>query len=130
MNKQQRKDSLVKASTLLRSGIVLGNKQHIIEAHQHVEDLLNAHGVFSMNDHTTQFPDNSSLVDGFVLIKALDVDELSALKRFAETAEDDNSYDLSKEMIAKLAGYGVIRHHSAGKYSLTTVGEAVLEQGK
>lgn len=58
----------------------------------------------------------------------LSSDQLSALLRFCETCEDGQAYDVPKSMMKALAAIGVVQHMSAGIYSITEFGEAVIEK--
>jgi hypothetical protein len=50
----------------------------------------------------------------------------ASLERFAETTEDDESYDIGKAAVARLAGFGCLQSHGFGKYSITDFGHYVL----
>ncbi|UUC95448.1 hypothetical protein [Comamonas sp. C11] len=50
------------------------------------------------------------------------------LHRFIETTEDDESYDLKKEEIKRLAELGVVSNHGFGRYSVTMFGYWAHEQ--
>jgi hypothetical protein len=56
----------------------------------------------------------------------LDIYEIKALRRFAETAEDDGTYDLSKPMLDSLSKAGALRNIGFGRYELTAFGEYLL----
>ena len=58
MAKKERKDLIIKIQTLLRSGIIQGKNEQIIEAYRWIEDLLADHGVFVLDDVLPQFPSN------------------------------------------------------------------------
>lgn len=52
---------------------------------------------------------------------------LKALRRFAETCEDDGSYDIDDAMVHHLAYQGLIRRHGTTTvYEITPIGQAVL----
>lgn len=53
-------------------------------------------------------------------------EDLKALLRFNETVEDDNSYDVPKEMMSRLSQIGVVQHTGRGSYSLTSFGRYVV----
>lgn len=53
-------------------------------------------------------------------------EELSALRRFHETAGDEGTYDVPKAMMRRLAEIGLLHHISAGIYEETTFGMSVL----
>lgn len=50
------------------------------------------------------------------------------LHRFIETTEDDESYDIGKEGVKRLAELGVISNHGFGRYSVTMFGYWAHEQ--
>ena len=56
----------------------------------------------------------------------LQANDMAALERFAETTDDDESYDIGKEAVQRLAGFGCLRSHGFGKYSITDFGHYVL----
>ncbi|MBI2724625.1 MAG: hypothetical protein HYX42_00080 [Polaromonas sp.] len=59
----------------------------------------------------------------------LSVDEMGALQRFAECAEDGDGHDVSKSMMARLCEIGVLRRiNPAGHHLLTEFGSALLAQ--
>ncbi|WP_296561199.1 hypothetical protein [Pigmentiphaga sp.] len=45
-----------------------------------------------------------------------------ALHRFIETTEDDESYDIGKDTVKRLAQLGVVSNHGFGRYSVTAFG--------
>lgn len=53
-------------------------------------------------------------------------DEMAALERFHECAMDGEGYDVSKEMMQRLAEIGLVRRRSGNYYEHTTFGLAVL----
>ncbi|XJC77664.1 hypothetical protein ACHFCA_16680 [Delftia tsuruhatensis] len=57
----------------------------------------------------------------------LQPDDMAALQRFHETAEDDESYDIGKEAVARLCAFGCLQSHSFGRYSTTDFGEYLLD---
>lgn len=52
--------------------------------------------------------------------------DLEALERFAETTGDCEGYDISKDVVRRLAGFGCLQYHGFGKYSITDFGHYVL----
>jgi hypothetical protein len=50
------------------------------------------------------------------------------LHRFIETSEDDESYDIGKDAIRRLAELGVVQSHGFGRYSVTMFGYWVHER--
>jgi hypothetical protein len=66
--------------------------------------------------------------DGFIAMPLLRPDEMQALRRFAETAEDDESYDVPKDMMAFLAINGAVSRSPTRKnwYWLTDYGRMLL----
>lgn len=44
------------------------------------------------------------------------------LHRFIETTDDDESYDIGKDAIKRLAELGVVQSHGFGRYSVTSFG--------
>lgn len=56
----------------------------------------------------------------------LQANDMAALERFAETTDDDESYDIGKEAVQRLAGFGCLWSHGFGKYSITDFGHYVL----
>ncbi|MGI4846201.1 MAG: hypothetical protein ACRYF7_23165 [Janthinobacterium lividum] len=58
----------------------------------------------------------------------LDENELAALRRFNETCEDGEGYDVPKETMQRLAAIGAVRRTSGSYYELTDFGMCVLEQ--
>lgn len=56
----------------------------------------------------------------------LQANDMAALERFAETTDDDESYDIGKDAVQRLAGFGCLRSHGFGKYSITDFGHYVL----
>lgn len=55
-------------------------------------------------------------------------DDLAALARFIETTEDDQSYDIGKAAIKRLAELGAVQSHNFGRYSITAFGHWLHEQ--
>lgn len=58
----------------------------------------------------------------------LDENELAALRRFNETCEDGEGYDVPKAIMRRLAEIGVVRRTSGSYYEITEFGMCVLEQ--
>lgn len=56
MSKKERKDLITKIQTYLRSGIIQGKNEQIIESYRWLEDLLADHGVFVLEDSLPKFP--------------------------------------------------------------------------
>lgn len=59
----------------------------------------------------------------------LNSDELAALRRFDECAQDGEGYDVPKEMMQRLAEIGVVQRRSGAYYQVTAFGQRVLEGG-
>lgn len=54
-------------------------------------------------------------------------DYQESLRRFAETAEDDESYDIGVDAVEQLAAYGLLRRRGTTTiYEITTLGQQVL----
>lgn len=62
------------------------------------------------------------------IINYLQEDDLNNLKRFNETCEDSQPYDVTKDKMQRLAELGVVRRHSKSYYSITSFGMYVLNQ--
>lgn len=58
----------------------------------------------------------------------LDVYELAALRRFNETCEDSEAYDLPKETMQRLAKIGAVQRKSGSYYEITEFGMYILEE--
>lgn len=58
--------------------------------------------------------------------KWLQQHDMEALERFAETTGDCEGYDISKDAVRRLAGFGCLQYHGFGKYSITDFGHYVL----
>lgn len=71
-------------------------------------------------------PPAPSAAPAWVPVPMLDSNELAALKRCVECWEDGEGHDVPKEMMARLADKGAVRHHSGRLFSVTTAGEAML----
>ena len=56
----------------------------------------------------------------------LQPEDLAALQRFNETAQDDGSYDISKYHARRLAEFGVLTSAVGGRYSITAFGRLCL----
>jgi len=56
----------------------------------------------------------------------LQVGDMEALARFAETTDDDQSYDIGKEAVKRLAHFGCVESHGFGRYGITAFGSYVL----
>jgi hypothetical protein len=56
----------------------------------------------------------------------LQVGDMEALARFAETTDDDQSYDIGKEAVKRLAHFGCVESKGFGCYSITSFGSYVL----
>ncbi|WP_371763345.1 hypothetical protein [Massilia sp.] len=59
----------------------------------------------------------------------LNADELAALRRFNETCEDGEGYDVPKPMMRRLSEIGVVQRLSGAYYHVTEFGMRVLEGG-
>lgn len=57
----------------------------------------------------------------------LNAEEMAALRRFNETCEDGEGYDVRKEMMKRLATIGVVRRTSGSIYEITEFGMYVLD---
>ena len=56
-------------------------------------------------------------------------EDRAAFERFHETWEDNEGYDVPKEMMRRLAEVGVVHHITAGRYDITKFGHYVLAAG-
>lgn len=56
-------------------------------------------------------------------------EERAAFERFHETWEDNEGYDVPKEMMRRLTEVGVVHHITAGRYDITKFGHYVLAAG-
>lgn len=54
--------------------------------------------------------------------------EVNALKRFVETCEDGEGYDVQKPMMQRLATYGLVRRVTGSLYEITKIGEVAIAQ--
>lgn len=52
--------------------------------------------------------------------------DLAALARFHETAQDDDTYDIGKSSVKRLAELGAVRSEGFGRYSITSFGRLCL----
>lgn len=59
--------------------------------------------------------------------KLMDNDHMEALRRFAETCEDGEGYDVSKSMMKDLAKIGAVSHIVRDIYEITRFGEFLLD---
>lgn len=59
-------------------------------------------------------------------LELLNVDELVALRRFVETCQDGEGYDVPKMMMQRLAAIGAVRRTSGSYYETTDFGVSVL----
>lgn len=59
----------------------------------------------------------------------LNADEMAALRRFEECAQDGEGYDVPPEMMARLADIGVVRRLVGRYFKATDFGMRVLEGG-
>ncbi|MFK3741651.1 hypothetical protein [Massilia sp. TN1-12] len=57
----------------------------------------------------------------------LNAEEMAALRRFNETCEDGEGYDVRKDMMKRLATIGVVRRTSGSIYEITEFGMYVLD---
>lgn len=64
---------------------------------------------------------NAALADGW-----LNPEDMAALQRVDGMFQDGEGYDVPAPQMKRLAALGVLRHHSAGRYSITTFGQVVL----
>ncbi|KMJ46687.1 hypothetical protein PSI19_16200 [Xenorhabdus khoisanae] len=61
-------------------------------------------------------------------INYLQPEDLAALRRFKATSDDGEGYDVSREIMHRLAELGVVCYHRHGIYSITWFGMYVLDQ--
>ena len=61
-------------------------------------------------------------------LNLLNADELAALRRFDETCQDGEGYDVPKAMMQRLAAIGAVRRTSGSYYETTEFGTRVLDQ--
>lgn len=64
-----------------------------------------------------------------VSTKYLQQADLQWLLRFKETTEDDESFDVPKDAMKRLAELGVVRNEGFGRYSITSFGSHVADAG-
>ncbi|WP_286998159.1 MULTISPECIES: hypothetical protein [Comamonas] len=77
------------------------------------------HTASAITEHPTQ--------QGLDARQWLQQHDFEALERFAETSEDDESYDIGKEAIQRLTHFGCLNSHGFGRYSITAFGSYVLD---
>lgn len=70
----------------------------------------------------------SSTSDAKDAARLLNADELAALRRFAETCEDNEEYDVPKVMMRRLAAIGAIEWRGFSRYQITDFGDFVLDR--
>lgn len=63
-------------------------------------------------------------------ILAVTLSELEAFNRFCDCAEDNEGYDVDKEMMRRLSEIGLVRSTGFGRYMTTSYGDAVRSQGR
>lgn len=68
------------------------------------------------------------VLGGFSDAGFLQENDYHLLHRFIETSEDDESYDIGKDAIRRLAELGVVQSHGFGRYSVTMFGHWVHER--
>ena len=56
----------------------------------------------------------------------LQAGDMEALERFAETSDDDQSYDIGKEAVKRLAHFGCLESLGFGRYGITAFGSYVI----
>ena len=56
----------------------------------------------------------------------LNANDMAALERLDEVFQDGEGYDVPAAQMKRMAEIGVVRHHSAGRYSITSFGRWVL----
>lgn len=61
-------------------------------------------------------------------LNLMNADEMAALRRFDETCQDGEGYDVPKTMMQRLAAIGVVRRTSGSYYETTEFGLRVLDQ--
>ena len=66
--------------------------------------------------------------DGTADAGFLQADDYHLLHRFIETTDDDQSYDIGKDAVKRLAELGVVQSHGFGRYSVTMFGCWVHER--
>lgn len=66
--------------------------------------------------------------DGAADAGFLQADDYHLLHRFIETTDDDESYDIGKDAVKRLAELGVVQSHGFGRYSVTIFGYWVHER--
>lgn len=57
----------------------------------------------------------------------LNAEQLAALRRFDETCEDGEGYDVPKHMMKELAGIGVVQRTGGAWYRITAFGTLILD---
>lgn len=74
----------------------------------------------------TDTPISQNPVQRRYVFALLNAEEMAALRRFRDTCEDGEGYDVPKEMMRRLAHIGVIRRHHGSWYEFTTFGQCIL----
>lgn len=92
------------------------------------QDAYNALYPHSRVDTVRMFPIFGPAAPAAPAVDAwLQPDDMAALQRFHETAEDNESYDIGKEAVARLCAFGCLQSHSFGRYSTTDFGDYLLD---
>ncbi|CUA99022.1 Lar family restriction alleviation protein [Comamonas thiooxydans] len=52
--------------------------------------------------------------------------DMAALERFAETTDDDQSYDIGKDSVQRLSSFGCLKNCGFGRYEITSFGSYLL----
>lgn len=65
---------------------------------------------------------------GAAQVPSLSDADMRSLRRFQETAEDDQSYDIGKKAVQSLANVGALRYAGGSRYEVTIYGKWVLSQ--
>jgi hypothetical protein len=134
--------TLIEAVELLEpvaSRIWIGNYEGADHENQYVysedgdgEPLQTEHSIFDGEIHVLcnaaiqHYIDSVALaqpVSGWRITEAA----LAALRRFDETCEDDQSYDVPKDTMKQLARIGVVYSAGFGRYGVTDFGRSVLD---
>ena len=119
--------------TIVYKNVLHGEAVSILTQHPNVCALSWSHATHDvaelkqMLERATEQTDNR--VDyGFDILP----EELAALRRFAETCEDNQPYDVSREMMRRLALIGLVMQVPSNRnvYQTTLFGDSILESVK
>lgn len=83
-------------------------------------------GFDTLRDFIKGSPDAANAGEPARLPVAILDEEMAALRRFYETSEDGEDYDVPKGMMQRLALIGLVRRTSGSRYELTDFGSSVI----